>query len=413
MTMRTDASAALRWDLPIGTTVEAGLSTINLVSNSAFANLNPEYTAFGTLSLRQPLLGGFAATASREMSQARERADAQKARYDQAVIAVRADIERSYWRLFSAVRDYVVQWIIQNQGEIFVRETEVKAAVGLVGPNQVANAKTFLAEQTLALIDFEEVIGRLSDIMATKTGVRPAAGEGLFYTVDEPPTEFSIPPVEDLVTIAMESSYSLRAMEADLEAQRAHLNAARWEVLPSLDVVGTLGGTGLTGSPQDIIFGSDTFRTAVSGSYWDAVEQSIRRDYPNWSVGVELTIPIGFRSGLGERDRLEAEVMGAEQRVIEFKRLIDEQVRAAHRGLANGKRRFEAASNGVDAAKDQLRIGGIDFDNGRLTAFELVRLGADYISAERRYTQALVRTANAAVTMNELTSGKYSELYAR
>jgi hypothetical protein len=64
--------------------------------------------------------------------------------------------------------------------------------------------------------------------------------------------------------------------------------------------------------------------------------------------------------------------------------------------------------DGVRAAQEQVRIGVIEFQNGRLTAFELVRLSEDFAIAQRRYSDALVRTAKSAATLKQLTSGRYS-----
>jgi outer membrane protein TolC len=139
----------------------------------------------------------------------------------------------------------------------------------------------------------------------------------------------------------------------------------------------------------------------------DAIKQVGQRSYPNWGVGVEISIPIGLRTGLGERDRLRAEVSRAEQVYIEQARLLEEQIRNSHRRLLNGKQRLQAAREGVAAAEEQVRIGMIDFYNGRTTAFELVRLGADFATAQQRYSQALVRTAKAAAILKQLTSGAY------
>jgi outer membrane protein TolC len=124
-------------------------------------------------------------------------------------------------------------------------------------------------------------------------------------------------------------------------------------------------------------------------------------------VGIEVSIPIGLRSGLGEQDRLEAEVMGAEQRREAIARMIEQQIRASYRELLHGNRRVSIAREGVEAAEEQVRIGVIEFRNGRSTAFELVRLGADFAIAQERYSRALVRTASAAATLRQLTSGRY------
>jgi outer membrane protein TolC len=124
-------------------------------------------------------------------------------------------------------------------------------------------------------------------------------------------------------------------------------------------------------------------------------------------VGVEVNIPIGFRSGLGEKDRADAGVLAAEQRYIERSRLLTDDVRATYRELTNGSTRLRAARDGVDAAQEQIRIGLIEFHNGRLTAFELVRLGDDFALAQQQYSSALVRTAKAAAQLRRLTSGNF------
>jgi len=49
----------------------------------------------------------------------------------------------------------------------------------------------------------------------------------------------------------------------------------------------------------------------------------------------------------------------------------------------------------------------IEFQNGRITAFELVRLSEDFAVAQRRYSEALVKTVNAVATLKQLTSGVY------
>jgi outer membrane protein TolC len=123
---------------------------------------------------------------------------------------------------------------------------------------------------------------------------------------------------------------------------------------------------------------------------------------------VEVNIPIGFRSGLGEKDRADAGVLAAEQRYIERSRLLTDDVRATYRELANGSTRLRAARDGVDAAQEQIRIGLIEFHNGRLTAFELVRLGDDFALAQQQYSSALVRTAKAAAQLRRLTSGNFT-----
>ena len=406
-TTQTTGSAGLRMQLPTGTSLEASLNTVRLKTNSAFAFLNPQYTTFGSLSLRQPLLGGFHVSARKELARAEQAMKAAKARYDQEVLAIRTQVENSYWDLYAAERDYAVQQLTRDQADAFLHETESRARAGLIGPNQVANARTFLAEQEILLLDRDEQLDRLSDQLASLIGSRPESGQRHFITTDDPPGEFLLVDVDELVGKAIRNNLDLHAAKADVEAVRALSKAAFWQAMPRVDLVGSLGGNGLSGMPQDVIFGGDTLRSTVSGELNDALSQSLKRDYPSWSVGVEVSVPLGLRSGLGEKSRLNAEVVIAEQRYIQVTRLLEELVRASYRELFHGQRRLQAAREGVEAAQEQVRIGLIEFQNGRSTAFELVRLGADLAVAQQRYTQALVRTAKAAASLRQLTSGEY------
>jgi outer membrane protein TolC len=397
----------LRWESPIGTSLEASLNTVRLQTNSSFASLNPQYTAFGNISLRQPLLGGFHISALKQKTRADQDMEAAKARYDQAVLEVGTTVEQRYWDLYAAERDFAVQQLTRDRAEAFLKETELRAATGLIGPSQVASARTFLAEQEILLLDREEQWNKLSDQLASLIGVRPDSGEARFLTVDDPPEEFPFETADVLVAQAVQNNLELQASATTIEAQRALSSAAYWEALPSIDVVGSIGGNGLAGAGQNITFGDTTFPAPPSRSFGDAINDAVNRRNPTWSVGIEVSIPIGLRSGFGEQERLEAEVTIAEQRYMQEKRTLEEQVRSSHQELEHGRLRLRAAREGVDAAQEQVRIGTIEFQNGRTTAFELVRLGADFAVAQQRYSQALVRGAKAAASLKQLTSGAY------
>jgi outer membrane protein TolC len=161
-------------------------------------------------------------------------------------------------------------------------------------------------------------------------------------------------------------------------------------------------GNGLAGTGRDVIFGADTLRNSLDTKFADALDQSLKRDYPSWMIGLRLNVPILQRGPQGERNRLRAEVNRAEQRRVETERNLEEQVRAAFRELVNGRERLMLSEENVKASFDQVRIGLVEYEGGKVTAYELVRLGADLANAQQRYSKTLVRTAKAAALLNVL-----------
>jgi outer membrane protein TolC len=200
----------------------------------------------------------------------------------------------------------------------------------------------------------------------------------------------------------LRTNRALKAAELDVKSMRASYRAAQWNAFPKADLIGAFGGNGLGGTGRDVIFGSDTLRNNMDTKFSDAFEQALNRDYPTWMIGIQLSIPILLREKGGERDRMRAELSRVEARYAQARHDIEEQVLANHRELENGINRLTAAQDGVRAARDQVRIGVIEFRNGTTTAFELARLGSDFANSQRRYSQALVRSAKAAARLNQL-----------
>ena len=405
-TTTTTASTGARVTLPTGTELSASLLATKQETNSTFSLLNPEYDATGVLSVRQPLLKGFGPGTWSDRSAAARDYEAARARYEDAVLATRALVERTYWDLYAAERDFGVQQIITDRAAALLNETQLRGRAGLVGPGAVASARVFYTQQQQALLDTEEAQDRFSDQLASLIGQRPPAETRRYKPTDDPPRDFTVEAEDALVARAIRQSRELKGAERDFAAARARERGAWWNMLPTLDVRGSLGGAGLNGTGRDFInpFTGLPDRIDLDGGFGDTFTQVRKRDFPSWSAGLSVSVPIGFRSGAGDHQRLRAEADLAEQRAIATRRSLEERVRVAYRELDHASKRMEAVQNGVNASLEQVRIGLIEFRNGRTTAFELTRVSADLATAQQRYSQALVRTAKAYADLRRLTS---------
>ena len=407
-TTETRGEAGLRWRAPLGTRLSASLGAVRLETNNAFSLLQPQYDTYGELRLTQPLLDGFGAGERGDLTAAERRLEAAEARLADARLVIESAVEVAYWALYAAGRDFSVQRLITERAEALLEQARTREQAGLVGPADVASARVFLAEQRQALLDRQEDLGRASDELAILVGQRPV-GEDLYRTVDEPPSDFPAPPAEALIAAASTRNLNLQALTDEVAAAEARAERASRNALPSLDVFGVLGGTGLSGTPQEVEFGDETFTTTFGGDLGDGLSQVLGYDYPAWELGFTFAAPIGGRADGGEADRLVAEVVRAEQQLEEARRRLESDVREARRALANGRERLAAARFGVEAASEQVRIGVLQYESGQTSAFELVRLSGDLAAAQQRYSRALVRTARAAAVLRQLTGGAYPE----
>jgi outer membrane protein TolC len=406
-TSNADFSAGARIQTKLGTEITASMNTLRFGSNSAFSALNPEYQSYGQLLLRQPLLNGFGPSARSDLAFAESNEAGAGARYDSALLAVRSEVEIVYWQLYAAERNHAVTTIIRDRASAFLDDAKLRAKAGMIGPSQVANAEFFLTEAEQTLLDTEESLDRFSDRLASLTGRRPA--DRRYRTSGEPPRDFPLVDQDVLVAEVMKRNPDLQALSRNVDAVSALEKGAVWDARPTLDLIGALGGNGLSGAPQDVYFPGDPdpVRTDINGDRSDAASQAFKRDYPTWNVGLVFAVPLGNREGKGERDRYRAEIVRAEQQLLSAQRSLQEEVRAQFRELGRGRRRLELATRGVNASIKQVDIGMVEYNNGRTTAFEIVRLAADLATAQQRYSDALVRTARAAAVLRQLTGGWY------
>ena len=380
-------------------------------TNSAFSALNPQYDSFGTLSFRHPLLAGGGASSRAGLRSAAFREESAQAQLADIINNVIATVQEVYWDIYAAERNYAVQRIILSQATALLNEATLRARAGLVGPSQVENAKVFVAEQELAVLDREEDLDRLSDLLTVLTGSRPDNGAIRFRPTEDPPPVFPVMSTSDAIALGLSSNQTLLALEAEINAVEVELNSARRDRLPTVDVIGSISGAGLSGQGRDVIFGSDTLRTNNTGDFSDAFRQVTRLDFPSWEIGLNVRVPLTGRARHSETRRRSAEVDRAKAAYEESRRTIEQQIRLNHRALQLGADRLRIAQRGVEASEEQVRIGLIAYRNGQTTAFEIVRLGADLAAAQQRYSQALVRNAKAIAALQRLTSGAFiSEL---
>lgn len=401
VTETRSVSAGARMKLPIGTEVAAVVQTTRLETNSTFAALNPEHATSGRLELRQPLLKGFGPAANVEVAAAKRDLEAARARASDAAREVASNTEAAYWTLHVAERELAVRRLLVRSGEQLVQQAARRVDAGLAGPGELATGRLFLADQELAVLEAEESLESASDALASLLGQRPTAAR--FRTVTPPPTSFDVPDEEAVLAQSLDRNQELRAAQAELAAAEVRASAASWDRLPRLDLLGTVGGNGLAGTGRSIAFLDTTITVDASGGFSESFEQVRSRDFPTWSVGVSLEVPIFLREGRGERDRLLAEVERSRAEVEEVRRDVLDRVRARSRELGHGSRRLELARTSVDSALEQARIGIIRYENGQTTAFELARLGADVAVAQQRYADALTRTAKAAAELKRLS----------
>ncbi len=396
-------SGGASWLSPIGTALTFSLDRTTIETNAPFTTLPRERRAGARLDFVQPLLKGFGLAAARGELRALDRElDAAERRYDAATLAIAADVENSYWDLFATERDLGVARLQRQRSAIFLRDQVLRGRAGVVGPGAVAAARTLHADQIVALLDARLRLDAASDRLSQAMGISPGSQQRI-HSAEAPPAPSALDPLEAVIARAFDGNDELAAAEHDSAAARARLRRAARNAWPTVEAFGGYGGSGLAGTGRPVVFGSDTTGSSFDTGFGEAWDQVWGDDFPDWTFGIRLSMPIGWRSDRGELLRQRAEYERASS-VLRARRLtLESEVREAYREVQASGQTLPAMRQLVEAAREQARVGRLEYQTGRATAYDVVGLEADLARAELRETQVLVRVQRAQVQLRRLT----------
>jgi outer membrane protein TolC len=202
---------------------------------------------------------------------------------------------------------------------------------------------------------------------------------------------------------------TLRSYERATAAALARYRRATRNAWPSVDAFGGYGGTGLSGTGQSIDFGGSTIGSDFDTGYGPAWDDVWGGENPDWNFGLRLSMPIGWRADRGERERQRG-LFERSQEALRAQELdLESSVRRAHREAVISQEALTAIRELVEASREQARVGRLEYQTGRTTAYDLVGIEADLAAAEVRESQVLVRVARALVELDRLTRAPMEE----
>ncbi|HET9327430.1 MAG TPA: TolC family protein [Candidatus Eisenbacteria bacterium] len=396
-------TGGLSWLSPIGTLISASVVQDKFESNAPFTTLPRERRAGARLAFVQPLLKGFGTAATRGELRARDReVEAAERRYDSAELQVSADVEASYWTLYAIERDLEARLRQRQSAAVFLRDQMLRGRAGVAGPAAVAAARTFLADQEAILLEVRLGVRTASDRLAQAIGISPGS-QARLHAADEPIPPPALDPLDEMMRRAMVSNTELRAAEQDTAAALHRLKRAAWNAWPSVEAFGGYGGQGLAGTSRPIVFGGDTLGTSSDTGFDHAWDQVWGDDYPEWNFGLRLTMPIPWRADRGEHERSRGEYERA-RAVLHARRLaLETDVRTAYRDAETAQATLRALRELLSATQEQARIGRLEYEAGRATAYDIVDLEAQVAGAQLRMSQAMVRVARSRTELRRLT----------
>lgn len=366
--------------------------TNSRVSTTGFGTIvSPAYRSGLGLSLTQPLMRNFGVDVTRRgITVARNTLGISRELFRTVLMDAASSVEQAYLDLIYA-RQYVdvvkeAVFLARDQARI----TQIRIDVGASAPLDILQPRVQIAtteEQLIAAVanvrDAEDRLRALMHFPSSDWDRPIIPTDSVRYT------PMSVD-VEQSVARAFDLRPEIRETRLTTDTRRIQALYARNQTRPKVDVSLGYSAAGLAGHAAAIDPFTGQPTGLISTGYSRALRQVFEDEFPSWSVGVNLGVPVLNIGARAEARRTRLEYERSRTDAEQTRQTIVVQVRAAARAIDTAAKEIVASRTGREAAEQNVDAERKRYENGMTTNFQVLQVQQQLADARAREIQALV-----------------------
>lgn len=335
--------------------------------NSPLVNYNPTVSSVLGISVTQPLLRGFGRGVNqRYIRVSKNNRRVSETVFSEQLIAVVSGVVRLYWDLVSLRGDSLVREDAVKSAEKFLRDSEDQFKNGTMAQIDVTRAQAELSRRKRDLAVANTLVRQQETVLkdyltrgrlpADLAGAPLETTDSLLAPADEEPRN-----VEELAAAALERRPELRQVRLQLENAQLNLKGSQNAIRPELDFVATAQGAGFAGQPARATSITDPL---ILGGYGDALSQIGSNNFPSYSAGVQLALPLRNRAARADAIRDEITVRQQQVRGRQLEKQVRVEVTNAVIAVQQARETYEATKSerifqeqSLSAEEQKLQVG--------------------------------------------------------
>ena len=362
---------------------------------------NPFVETYLAVGFTQPLLNGYGRRAnSTQIRIARNDLKVADSVFRQQVITTLGTVLNDYWDYLSFKENVRVKEQALAFSQKLLDDNKKQVEIGTLAPIAVVQAESEVATDQQALIVAQTNLQQQAELIKTALArqVGPDLAAAQIETEDKlpEPRPDDVPPLEEALRKALANRPEIEQTELKFRDEDMTVARARNALLPSLNVFATYSATGLSGDQLLCPSGSSSYGSSCvlsngsklaptgtsTGGVSQALSQTFQGNYPNYSFGINLSIPIRNRSAQADAARALLERRQLETQLQQWKNNVAQQVRTAEIGVIQAKAQINAAAKASIYARQTLDAEQKKFQLGESTVFLVIQMQRDLANAE-------------------------------
>jgi len=382
------------------------LSQHNEVNSSRYS-LNPYTTGDLDLQITQNLLQGFgAAVNGRNIRVQKNNLKVTDLQFKQQVITTVSAVLNLYWDLVSFNEDVRARRQEVATSQQLLEDNRRQVQFGALAEIEItrAEAQLYTSQQDLVVSETnlmqQETI--LKNALSRNGVASPTLAEVHVVPLDMlvVPDKDELRPVEQLTQDAIAKRNEIQQAKLNLESNQMNLVGIKNSLKPTLQAFAELTNNGLTGqlTPAGAL---DPGVAYLAGGYSNLLAQIARRNFPNYSAGFSLNIPLRNRAAQSDYVTSLLEIRQNELNLQKNINQVRVDVQNAVIGIQQARARYEASVKARELQQQTLTADQRKYQLGAGTVYQVIQDQRDLDTAASAQMQAMANYSHAKIALEQ------------
>jgi outer membrane protein len=391
-----------------GTSMSVDFDNSRSTDNTTTSTLVPQVQSGFRFTLRQRLLSGFGlGPNTRFIRIAHNNREISDVAFRNQVIATVSQIQNIYWDLVNAYEDVRVKERSLALADKTLSDDREQVKLGALAPIEVLRAESEVAARNQDLLlsqnelQLQELLIKnaitrdLSDLVVASAPVVPT--DTMSISEQE-----AVTPVQDLIGDALSHRPELAEARIDLHNRDLSRKATANAMLPTMDLIAWYGASGIAGE-QNLNNTSLPPGTISRSGFPNAFATLFRNDFPDYAIGLNITIPLRNRAAQADEIRSQLEYRQAQLRLQQLQNQIGIEVRNAQFALQQNRARVNTSRKARELARQTLEIEQKKYGLGASTSYQVLQFQRDLAQAESNLVTAMSAYEKSRVELDRVT----------
>ncbi len=370
------------------------------------ATFNPSFNSTWTFQYMQPLLRDFRIdTQRRQLQVAQVNRDISEVQLRASITNLVSNVRNAYWDYVFTTQAVEVARQSFDLANKLVQDNQIRVEIGTMAPIDVVQAQAEQATRRQALVTAEN-LRRTAELSLKRLIVSGTEDSNWLATLDPVDRPDFVPEpvdIEAAIRNALSQRTDLEIARRNVENNSTTLSFLRNQALPIVDLQLNYGVQGVGGpfSQRTTILGESTTQV-VPGGPLDAYASLFAFDNPRWTLGVNVTYPLGLSTQEAAVARARVQLTQIQSQLRQIELQVAHDVTNSAIQVRNTAESVQASQAARELSMRRLEAEQSKFEVGMSTNYFVVQAQRDLNEARNSELRALLNYRKALVELERL-----------